>query len=279
MSKFIVRACVTLIVATFIVGGLVAKGFAGVIIEQMRYEKGSSEKNKETIYISKNKVKFVQEGRQGATILDLNTSEMTQIDDENKRYFVAKPEDIRKTTQDAMAKTKAQMEEQLSKLPPEQRAKVEEMMKSHRMKDSGTENWTLKTPGVIDNIAGYKSQKFEIYGDGKIKEEIWTSKDVIPSSELDSKKMANYAKEMEQMVSETNQNKVGTGRDEKLKILSQVYETGFPMRSVDYSVGKNYTEEVVKVTQADVSDKEFQAPEDYKKVTLQEMMSATGRAK
>ncbi len=281
MSKFIARVCVTLIAATFIVGCLVGKGFAGVIIEQVRYEKGSSEKNKETIYISKNKVKFVQEGRQGVTILDLNTSEMTQIDNENKTYFVAKPEDIRKTTQDAMAKAKAQMVEQLSKLPPEQRAKVEEMMKSHGMKQSATENWTLKTPGVTENIAGYKSQKFEIYRDSKIKEEIWTSKDVVPSSELDSKKMGNYAREMEQMVSEANLSKEGTSssRDEKLKILSQVYETGFPMRSVDYSVGKNYTEEVVKVTQADISDKEFQAPGDYKKVTLQEMMSGAGRVK
>jgi len=46
------------------------------------------------------------------------------------------------------------------------------------------------------------------------------------------------------------------------------------MRSVDYSSGSSvFVEEIIKVTTANVSETEFQAPTGYKKVTLQEMMS------
>jgi hypothetical protein len=280
MGKFILRVCVYLFLSAFTVGGLARELFAGIIMEQVRYEKGSSQKDKAKIYISNNKVKFVQDGTDEVTILDLNTGEMTQIDTKTKRYFVAKPEEISKTTQDAMAKAKAQMEEQLSKLPPEQRAKVEEMMKSHGISQPGAleaDNLTLKATGTIEDIAGYKSRKFEVYRNGKLSEEIWTSKDVVPDNEFDSKKMANYMKEMEQMVSKANPagEGAGSGLDRHTKVYNQVYETGFPMRSVDYSSnGGASIEEVVSVTRADVPDNEFQPPADFKKVTLQQMISS-----
>jgi uncharacterized protein DUF4412 len=280
MSKFILRVCVYLFVSVFIVGGLARELFAGIIMEQVRYEKGSSQKDKGKIYISNNKVKFAQDGTDEVTILDLNTGEMTQIDTKTKRYFVAKPEEIFKTTQDAMAKAKAQMEEQLSKLPPEQRAKVEEMMKSHGISQpeaSEAENLTLKATGTIEDIAGYNSRKFEVYKNGKLSEEIWTSKDVVPDNEFDSKKMANYMKEMEQMVSKANPARegAGSGLDGHTKVYNQVYETGFPMRSVDYSSnGGASIEEVVSVTKADLPDNEFQPPVGFKKVTLQQMISS-----
>lgn len=280
MGKLVMRVCVFLVVSSFITVGLAKRVFAGIIMEQIRYEKGSSEKDKGKIFISNNKVKFVQDGTDEVTILDLNTGEMTQIDTKNKRFFVAKPEEIFKTTQDAIAKAKAQMEEQLSKLPPEQRAKVEEMMKSHGIKQPGAsepENLTLKAIGASEDIAGYKSQKFEVYGNGKLKEEIWTSKDVVPGNEFDSKKMANYMKEMERMVSKANPAKeeANSDLDEQTKIYNQIYETGFPMRSVDYSSnGSASIEEVVSVTKADVPDKEFRPPAGFTKVTLQQMMSS-----
>ena len=278
MSKFIVRVCVSLIVMVFIVSGLARGVLAGIIMEQVRYEKGSSEKDKGTIYISKNRVKFVQDSGEDVIIFDLNTSEMTQIDNKKKMYFVAKPEEIFKATQDMMARAKAQMEEQLSKLPPEQRAKMEEMMKSQGMGKLGAskpEDITLKTPGTTENIAGYKSEKFEVYRNGKLSEEIWTSKDVVPGNEFDSKKMASYMNEMEQIGSRVSKEGAGSGSNEHTRVYTQIYETGFPMRSVDYSsAGGASIEEIMSVTKADIPDKEFQAPADYKKVTLQQMMSS-----
>jgi hypothetical protein len=272
--------CVYLVVSVFIAGGLARGAFAGIIMEQVTYEKGSSEKNKQTIYISRNKVKSVSEGGHEVTIFDLNTGEMTLTNDEKKTYVVAKPEELFQSAQDAMAKMRAQMEEQMSKLPPEQRAKMEEMMKSHGINQPGAskpENLTLKATGTTESIAGYKSQKFEVYENGKLDREIWTSKDVIPDNELDPKKMADYLKEMQRMAAKFNPGKEGAGPalNEETKVFTQIYETGFPMRSVDHwSNNSAYVEEIVNVTKADISDKEFQPPVGFKKVTLQQMMSS-----
>jgi len=46
MSKFIPRVCVYLVVSVFIAGGLARGTFAGIIMEQVKYENGSSQKNK-----------------------------------------------------------------------------------------------------------------------------------------------------------------------------------------------------------------------------------------
>ncbi len=280
MGKFIFRVCVYLVVSVFIIGGLARGVFAGIIMEQVGYENGSSQKNKETIYISKNKVKSVSEGGHEMTIFDLNTGEMTLTNNEKKTYVVAKPEELFRSAQDAMAKAKAQMEEEMSKLPPEQRAKIEEMMKSHGINHPGAskpEDLTLKATGTTESIAGYSSRKFEVYKNGKLDREIWTSKDVIPNSELDPKKMADYMKEMQQMSAKFNPGKEGAVSDlsEQTKVYNQIYETGFPMRSVDhFSDSGAYIEEVVSVTKTDIPDKEFQPPAGFKRITLQEMMSS-----
>ncbi|MER3445323.1 MAG: hypothetical protein C4291_00140 [Candidatus Dadabacteria bacterium] len=279
MGNSIIRVCFYLVVSVFVAGGLAIGAFGGIIIEQVGYEKGSSQKNKETLYVSKNKVKSFSEDRHEMTIFDLNTGEMILTNNEKKTYVIAKPEELFQSAQDAMAKAKAQMEEQMSKLPPEQRAKIEEMMKSHGMKQSGgskPENLTLKATGTTEDIAGYKSQKFEIYKNGKLDREIWTSKDVISSSELDPKKMADYMKEMQQMAAKLNPGKENTNPDlsEETRVFNQIFETGFPMKSVDHFSDSNaYIEEVVSVTKADISDKEFQPPAGFKKVMLQQMMS------
>ncbi|HZX12808.1 MAG TPA: DUF4412 domain-containing protein, partial [Thermodesulfobacteriota bacterium] len=114
-------------------------------------------------------------------------------------------------------------------------------------------------------------QKYEIYEDGKLNQEIWASKEVIPNNELDPGKMASYIKELEKIkraaAGDSNQ-------DDEETVFKQIYESGFPMRSVDYSSGSSvFVEEIIKVTTANVSETEFQAPTGYKKVTLQEMMS------
>lgn len=276
MSRFIKFTFVFLLIITLIAISLSEKAFSGVIIEQVSYNKGDSIKKKGKIFIKDNKIKFVEEPNgQGVAIFDLNTGEMIQIDNEGKRYVVANPEDYFKFVQDITNKMKTELENQLSQLPPEQRARAEEMMKSEAIALPGQEkkarNMTLKKTDLSETIAGYKSSKYEIYEDGKLSEEIWISNDIGFDNELDMKKMANYMSEIKK-ISE----KAGAGQsnwDEEEKIFKEVYESGFPTRSVDYSSGgKVYIEEIVKVNKADISDSEFEAPVGYSKVTLQEMI-------
>lgn len=276
MSSFVKFAFVFLLIITLAGISLPEKAFAGFIIEQVSYEKGASIKKKGKIFIKDNKIKFVEEQNgQGVAIFDLNTGEMIQIDNEGKRYVVASPEDYFQFIQDITNKMKTELENQLSQLPPEQRAQAEEMMKSQGITVPGQgkklKNVTLKKTHVTEAIAGYKSNKYEIYEEGKLSEEIWISNDMGFGNELDMKKMANYMSEIKK-ISE----KAGAGEsnwDEEQKIFQEIYESGFPTRSVDYSSGaKVYIEEIVKVNKADISDSEFEPPTGYKKVTLQEIM-------
>lgn len=267
--------CVFLFVITSLAFSL-EMAFAGFIMEQVSYKKGEAEKRKGRIFISKNRIKFVEEQNgQAVAIFDLNTGEMVQIDNEGKRYIITTPEEYFKFIQDMTDRMKADLEKQLSKLPPDQRAKAEEMMKAQgmRLPGGGTlpKRVSLKKTDESRDIAGYRSNKYEIYEDGKLSEEIWISKGIGLDGELDMKKMASYMSEIKK-ISE----KAGFGYsslDEQGRILKEIYETGFPMRSVDYlSDGSAYIEEIVRVNKADLSDGEFQPPVGYKRITLQEMI-------
>jgi hypothetical protein len=177
------------------------------------------------------------------------------------------------------AKMKGELEKQLSQLPPEDRARAEEMMKAQGMTLPGDttapKKITLKKTDATETIAGYKSKKYEIYEDGKISEEIWISNEIKFEDELDMKKMASYMSEIKKISERAGLQY--SGLDEQERIFKEIYESGFPTRSVDYSSDNTvYIEEIVKVNEAELSDSEFQPPAGYKKITLQEMIQ-TGK--
>lgn len=275
MYRFLARGFTFLFIMMLVMGSIAQSALAGLIMEQVRYQKGSSEKSKGKIYISNNRIKVAGEGEQMVAVFDLNSGDMIQIDNQGKRYVVAKPEEYFKAIQDITVKMKAEIQKQLSQLPPEQRAKVEEMMKAQGLTPPGEnpdpKKLTLKETNKTEAIAGYKSQKFEVYENGELGEEIWVSNDAAFRKEFDLQKMANYIRELREISENAGGNNASWSENEK--VFKQIYESGFPMRSIDYSVSNAaYIEEIVNVTKANIPDKEFQPPNDYKKVTLQEMM-------
>lgn len=249
----------------------------GIIMEQVRYKKGSPKMEKGKIWVLDNKIKFEEETGQAAAIFDLNTGEMIQIDRQGKRYVAAKPDEYFKFIQDITSRMKSEMEKQLSQLPPEKRAQMEEMMKSQGMSLPGSstkpKNLKLQKPGKQESIAGYKSVKYEVYEDGKLIEEIWTSSDVL-NNEIDIKKMSNYL----QKIKDISENAGGMAfNPEGQAVYKEVFESGFPMKTVDHESDGIFIEEITKVSKANLNDSEFAAPSDYKKITLQEMMGQLGK--
>lgn len=250
----------------------------GIIMEQVRYKKGSSKMEKGKIWVLDNKIKFEEETGQAAAIFDLNTGEMIQIDRQGKRYVAAEPDEYFKFIQDITSKMKSEMEKQLSQLPPDKRAQMEEMMRSQGMSLPGSstkpKNLELQKPGKDESIAGYKSVKYEVYEDGKLIEEIWTSNEVL-NNEIDIKKMSNYL----QKIKDISENAGGMAfNPEGQTVYKEVFESGFPMKTVDHeSEDGIYIEEITKVSKANLNDSEFVPPNDYKKITLQEMMQQLGK--
>jgi len=251
------------------------QSYAGLIMERERYEEGSSQKIKGTIYMQGNKIKSFDEEGQFSAIFNLDTGEMIQLDNISKTYSTTQAKDYFAYYKQYALKMKAAMMQQLSELPPNQRARAEGMMKRQGIELPGNNvkpmKITLKKTGDTNKIAGYESVKYEIYINGKLDEEIWTSSDVRIQEEIDMEKMIDYLSELRQI--EDSMRGSNSFSQESEQAYIEVFSTGFPMKTIDYPLsGNSIVEEAIKVSKKKIDGSEFQAPKSYTKVPLAQML-------
>ncbi|MEX0999566.1 MAG: DUF4412 domain-containing protein [Thermodesulfobacteriota bacterium] len=266
------------IVAVFLLFN-VYQSFAGLVVERERYEEGG-QKVIGTIYMQDNKVKSFDEEGQFSAIFDLNTGEMIQVDNLSKTYSSTKAEDYFAYYKQYSLKMKTAMMQQLSELPPNQRAQAEGMMKRQGIELPGNNvravDVTLKKTGDTNKIAGYEAVKYEIYRDGKLDEEIWTSSYVGFQEEIDMKEMIEYLSELRKI--EDSMRGSSSLSQESEQAYTELFSTGFPMKTIDYPLsGNSIVEETIKVSKKQIDSKEFQAPKGYKKVPLQQMLQLSSQ--
>jgi len=266
------------IVAVFLLFN-VYQSFAGLVMERERYEEGG-QKVRGTIYMQDNKVKSFDEEGQFSAIFDLNTGEMIQVDNLSKTYSSTKAEDYFAYYKQYSLKMKTAMMQQLSELPPNQRTQAEGMMKRQGIELPGNNvrpvDVTLKKTGDTDKIAGYEAVKYEIYRDGKLYEEIWTSSYVGFQEEIDTKEMIEYLSELRKIEDSMRGSSLLSQASEQT--YTEVFSTGFPMKTIDYPLsGNSIVEETIKVSKKKIDSSEFQAPKGYKKVPLQQMLQLSSQ--
>jgi hypothetical protein len=266
------------IVAVFLLFN-VYQSFAGLVMERERYEEGG-QKVRGTIYMQDNKVKSFDEEGQFSAIFDLDTGEMIQVDNLSKTYSSTKAEDYFAYYKQYSLKMKTAMMQQLSELPPNQRAQAEGMMKRQGIELPGNNvravDVTLKKTGDTNKIAGYEAVKYEIYRDGKLDEEIWTSSYVGFQEEIDMKEMIEYLSELRKIEDSMRGSSLLSQASEQAYI--ELFSTGFPMKTIDYPLsGNSIVEETIKVSKKQIDSKEFQAPKGYKKVPLQQMLQLSSQ--
>ncbi|MEK6223769.1 MAG: DUF4412 domain-containing protein, partial [Thermodesulfobacteriales bacterium] len=251
----------------------------GLVMERERYEEGG-QKVRGTIYMQDNKVKSFDEEGQFSAIFDLNTGEMIQVDNLSKTYSSTKAEDYFAYYKQYSLKMKTAMMQQLSELPPNQRAQAEGMMKRQGIELPGNNvrpvDVTLKKTGDTNKIAGYEAVKYEIYRDGKLYEEIWTSSYVGFQEEIDTKEMIEYLSELRKIEDSMRGSSLLSQASEQT--YTEVFSTGFPMKTIDYPLsGNSIVEETIKVSKKRIDSSEFQAPKGYKKVPLQQMLQLSSQ--
>ncbi|MFA9407236.1 MAG: DUF4412 domain-containing protein [Candidatus Dadabacteria bacterium] len=257
----------------------VYQSFAGLVMERERYEEGG-QKVRGTIYMQDNKVKSFDEEGQFSVIFDLNTGEMIQVDNRSKTYSSTKAEDYFAYYKQYSLKMKTAMMQQLSELPPNQRTQAEGMMKRQGIELPGNNvrpvDVTLKKTGDTNKIAGYEAVKYEIYRDGKLDEEIWTSSYVGFQEEIDTKEMIEYLSELRKIEDSMRGSSLLSQASEQT--YTEVFSTGFPMKTIDYPLsGNSIVEETIKVSKKKIDSSEFQAPKSYKKVPLQQMLQLSSQ--
>ena len=250
------------------------QSYAGLVIERQTYEE-SGQKVKGTIYMQDNKIKSFDEAGQFSAIFDLNTGEMIQVDNTSRTYSTTQAKNYFEYYQRYALKMKAAMLQQLSELPPDKRTHAEVMMTQQGIElpgyDASASNIEVKKTGSKKKIAGYESVKYEVYRNGNMVEEIWTSNDQRFQEEIDMNKMVDYLSELRQ-IEDSMAGKGSLSKDTEEAYI-EVFSSGFPMKTIDYQpTGDSIIEETVKVSKKKIDAKEFEAPNGYRKVSLQQML-------
>jgi len=213
---------------------------AGVYVEMVdrdRADTAAKEKLAQKIYMQNGVGRFV-DGEGHSTLIKNST--MYIIDDSDKTYIA-----FDKATMEQLAqKISVQMEkakEQLAKLPPEQRAQMEQMMPAL---SGGQQKHTVEAvdTGKSDKVDGRACRIWDIKRNGELDDQIC----VVPYSTLPGKEnfqtaFANFAKAFEEMAKAVPMlsGMMSNEFDAQAKV------NGFPVRTVGYDNGKLGTEEHV----------------------------------
>jgi hypothetical protein len=258
-------------IALLVLGSCAANlAAAGVYVEMVDKNLGTGKTSlQQKMYVQGGQGRFVdEEGR--ATIIKNGT--LYVIDDKDKSYVVfdkATMEQLAKQLNTAME----QMKEQLAKMPPEQRAQVEQMMAAQMPGIMGGEKkWTVDVvdTGKSDKVDGRSCRVWDVKRNDELDEQIC----VVPYTALPGKEnfqavFASFAKVFEEMAKSvpTLAGMMNTEFDAQSKV------NGFPVRTRQYENGKLANEEQVMQLWREeaVPAAMFDVPAGYKKKAMESL--------
>jgi urocanate hydratase len=232
---------------------------AGVYVELVDRDIASGKTElSQKMYVQNGLGRFVDaEGH--ATLIKDGT--MYIIDDADKSYIA-----FDKATMEQLAKkinaAMAQMKEQLAKLPPDQRAQMEQMMPG--MTD-GEKKWVVEAvdTGKSDKVDGRACRVWDIKRNGELDDQLC----VVPYSALPGKEnfqamFANFAKVFEEMAKSVPM-LAGMMTNE---FSAQSKVNGFPVRTRGYENGKlGDSEHSMRLWREEaIPDTMFTVPAGYK---------------
>lgn len=246
---------------------LASQAFAGWVIEEVSgYPEG--EKIRETIYFQKNKIKMVDSEQ--IMIFDLEKGMLYFLNPDREIYWGGTPEEFQKAMKEAMKLAMEQMlEEMLEEMAPEQREAYKQFMEEmeEETKEATPEkkvNVEVKKTSEKATVAGYSAQKYQVWVDGELKEELWISTEINLKDEIDLKKFVQFI----EALSGPGEEEFYESSPEYMGLMKQ----GYPLRSIEYDQEEEQTvTEVAKVEKRQIPDSEFELPKSYRKVSIGEM--------
>lgn len=254
--------------------GAASLASAGVYVEMADQKVGDTQRTPvQKMYVQGSSGRFVDVGDAGGeTATIIRNGALYAVDDADKSYVM-----LDKATMDQLGKKLAdglaQMKSQLAKMPPEQRAQVEQMLsKQIPGFASGDQKWTVEAvdTGKTDKVDGRTCRIWDVKRNGELDEQLC----VVPFSALPGKEnfqavFGNFARVFEEMA-KTVPMLSGLMSNE---FSAQEKINGFPVRSRDYENGKlGDTERVMSVWREEaVPSSLFEVPAGYRKKSMEEM--------
>ncbi|MGA6994101.1 MAG: DUF4412 domain-containing protein [Candidatus Deferrimicrobiaceae bacterium] len=201
---------------------------------------------KEVAYFQKDRVRV--EMPDSVQVMNFQSRKIIWIDKEEKTYSVMTFDEFKQMVRENMKAVNQAMEEMKRRgiSMPGAVSRPARRFEVHKL------------PGAT--IAGYPSDGYQISEGGRVTEEIWTTKKIDLSREVDP---AIY-REFEELSRESSQMMQGAGEVEQDPALKKVYESGYVMKTVYKETGD--VDQVTRAERKSLSESLFTEPKGYKKV-------------
>jgi hypothetical protein len=216
-----------------------------------------------TLYVEGDRFKAEEPKHERATsvIVDAKAKKLIMVDASNQTYTEMTEED-RKRMRGQMDAMRAQMQERMKNMPPDQRAKMEAMMGPGGAQDAGKpHDWKFESMGQKKTINGFACEMYKVSEDGKVREEQcvspWSA-GLVKKSDF-----AGIQKFAESMMEEFGGNRARSG-----SIFSRMEKApGIPISRVpiDANGQRGEEEQVKSIKRGSVAASVFAIPAGYTK--------------
>ncbi len=232
--------------------------FSGWIIKEKEEYKNSGEPPKTVITYFQNNMIKTDDG-QFITIYNFNKETIAIINKGSKIYWSGSLNDFIKENKKTM---KEMMKKMTEGMTPKEKEEFEKMMKPEKKNYSVRIEKTSKK----EKIAGYEGVKYNVYVDGKLKEEIWISDKIDVSKEVDLKKIRDFNTRLREAL---NGEMAYDDTPEYEKLMYKGYDL---KKLVVSSFGVELSKEAIAIEKKNIPSSEFTVPSGYKKVSLSELL-------
>jgi hypothetical protein len=256
------RHTVAALSAALILNAAAASAADGVLIAQ-KMTSGNGTVTTHQVQIEKTRMRAESDapgGRRMTMIFDGAAQVMRTIDDQAKTYTEMTKADVDRLS-GQMSGAMAQMQEQMKNMPPEARARMEEMMKGRGMAMGGASTPTEYKKVGTDKVGKWTCDKYEGIRDGKKVSELCTvapgALGFTPADFEVTKQMAEFFAKL-----------VPQGAEQMFRMGSSGTTgfTGVPVRTVTFNNGvAGATSEITDVTRQNFPDSMFTVPPGYQK--------------
>ncbi len=240
--------------------------YAGVVLKSESKISGYTQMNtKTTLYLDRGKLRietYDSNGDEEITIFRKDKGLFWVIEPKKGTYTEITRAQLRQMRHQ-MDEYKKQMEAAMKNMPPEQRAMMEQMMRSQMPQEPVVPKISYKKAGS-GRVGRWYCTKYEGYSNGAKVEEVWTA----PFSTLGiSASDLQVLKEMGDFFNEFYKGSGNSlvGDTEKWEKIFK----GFPVKTIAYNKGKiTYQDTIVEVKRARLPITLFEVPRGLKKEAL-----------
>lgn len=241
---------------------LLSAAMGGVEIKYQVEQKNADSPNRQTLKVSGGLLRMDREGEEAYTIFRGDRQALWHVEPKKKSYIEMTSEDLA-AVGEKISEAMKKMEQQLAKMPPQQRQMMEQMM-ADRMPERKDVKPVVARTGRKKKISGYNCVEYEIKQDGRKKAELWvTDLADTPLTQKDFKvfeDMAAFVNEMLKNMPMDVSPAQGFGY-EQIK--------GLPIHSLHYKDGKLASEALCTgITEKDIPGSRFTVPDAYRKRSM-----------